>query len=136
MLDKSKKTVYRYLDDIPLEFVREFVNVKVNDKGVKVKYITDECVLYLQKRYLSDLSEDSLSNDTPEIDTCENDLVFSLLEQLKQKDIQLAEKDKQINMLMEQSKNYQVLLQGQQMLSLPEKKKSIFKRLFSRSEDE
>lgn len=69
-------------------------------------------------------------------DTSESNLVSSLLEQLRQKDIQLAEKDKQIALLMEQAKNYQVLLQGEQMLALQAPKKSFFKRLFFRSSDE
>lgn len=69
-------------------------------------------------------------------DTEENTLVASLLEQLRQKDIQLAEKDKQIAQLMEQAKNFQVLLQAQQVLSLPAPKKSIFKRLFGSSSEE
>lgn len=65
----------------------------------------------------------------------ENSLVSSLLEQLRQKDLQIAEKDKQIAQLMEQAKNFQVLLQAQQVLSLPAPKRSIFKRLFgSKSE--
>lgn len=66
----------------------------------------------------------------------ESTLVASLLEQLRQKDIQLAEKDKQIAQLMEQAKNFQVLLQAQQVLSLPAPKKSIFKRLFGSSSEE
>nr|CDL66235.1 unnamed protein product [uncultured bacterium] len=65
----------------------------------------------------------------------ENSLVSSLLEQLRQKDLQIAEKDKQIAQLMEQAKNFQVLLQAQQVLSFPALKRSIFKRLFgSKSE--
>lgn len=65
----------------------------------------------------------------------DNNLVSSLLEQLRQKDLQIAEKDKQIAQLMEQAKNFQVLLQAQQVLSLPAPKQSIFKRLFgSKSE--
>ena len=65
----------------------------------------------------------------------ESELVLSLLEQLRQKDIQIAEKDKQIAQLMEQARNYQVLLQAQQVLSLPAPKKSFFKRLFGWSEE-
>lgn len=75
------------------------------------------------------------SEKTEHEESKDNELVSSLLEQLKQKDIQLSEKDKQISMLMEQAKNYQVLLQGQQMLSLEAPKKSFIKRLFSRTSD-
>lgn len=72
---------------------------------------------------------------TAESTTDDNNLVSSLLEQLRQKDLQIAEKDKQIAQLMEQAKNFQVLLQAQQVLSLPAPKQSIFKRLFgSKSE--
>lgn len=72
---------------------------------------------------------------TDDSTTDENSLVSSLLEQLRQKDLQIAEKDKQIAQLMEQAKNFQVLLQAQQVLSLPAPKQSIFKRLFgSKSE--
>ena len=72
---------------------------------------------------------------TAESTTDDNNLVSSLLEQLRQKDLQIAEKDKQIAQLMEQAKNFQVLLQAQQVLSLPAPKQSIFTRLFgSKSE--
>lgn len=68
-------------------------------------------------------------------DTSESEIVLSLLEQLRQKDLQIAEKDKQIAQLMEQAKNFQVLLQAQQVLSLPAPKRSIFKRLFGGKDD-
>ena len=54
---------------------------------------------------------------------------------LRQEDIQIAEKDKQIAQLMEQAKNYQVLSQAQQVLSLPAPKRSFFKRLFGIHEE-
>ena len=72
---------------------------------------------------------------TDDSTTDENSLVSSLLEQLRQKDLQIAEKDKQIAQLMEQAKNFQVLLQAQQVLSLPAPKRSIFKRLFGGKEN-
>lgn len=72
---------------------------------------------------------------TEKTDTSESEIVLSLLEQLRQKDLQIAEKDKQIAQLMEQAKNFQVLLQAQQVLSLPAPKRSIFKRLFGGKDD-
>lgn len=72
---------------------------------------------------------------TDKKDSSENELVLSLLEQLRQKDLQIAEKDKQIAQLMEQAKNFQVLLQAQQVLSLPAPKQSLLKRLFGRKEN-
>lgn len=72
---------------------------------------------------------------TEEETTEKNSLVSYLMEQLRQKDLQIAEKDKQIAQLMEQAKNFQVLLQAQQVLSLPAPKQSIFKRMFGRKND-
>lgn len=81
--------------------------------------------------------------NTPISDFNSNALIKTLQEQLKAKDEQiqalneqLQSKDNIINSLLEQTKNFQVLLQGQQLLSLPEKKRPFFKRLFSRSDDE
>lgn len=79
--------------------------------------------------------EEQTEEQTEKTDTSESEIVFSLLEQLRQKDLQIAEKDKQIAQLMEQAKNFQVLLQAQQVLSLPAPKRSIFKRLFGGKDD-
>ena len=97
----------------------------------KLKQVSKQGLLYFKSVY--GVIDDSITDDTAEK---ENAVVSALIEQLKQKDIQLAEQAKQIEMLMEQAKNYQVLLQGQQVLSLPEKKRPFFKRLFSRSDEE
>lgn len=85
--------------------------------------------------------EERAEEQTQKKDTSENDVIASLLEQLRQKDLQIAEKDKQlstkdkqIEQLIEQGKNFQVLLQAQQVLSLPEPKQSFLKRLFGRKE--
>lgn len=59
--------------------------------------------------------------------------VNHLLEQLRQKDLQLAEKDRQISQLIEQARNYQVLLRAEQERSLPAPKRSFIHRLFGRS---
>lgn len=86
-------------------------------------------------------ADERAEEQTEKTDTSENDVIASLLEQLRQKDLQIAEKDKQlsakdkqIEQLIEQGKNFQVLLQAQQVLSLPEPKQSLLKRLFSRKE--
>lgn len=92
-------------------------------------------------KWLADKHNKTLEPPTAEADpqidkkdSSENEIVLSLLEQLRQKDLQIAEKVKQIAQLMEQAKNYQVLLQAQQVLSLPEPKKSFLKRLFGGKE--
>lgn len=59
--------------------------------------------------------------------------VNHLLEQLRQKDFQLAEKDRQISQLIEQARNYQVLLRAEQERSLPAPKRGFIHRLFGRS---
>lgn len=82
----------------------------------------------------SSADEERAEEQTEKTDTSESEIVLSLLEQLRQKDLQIAEKDKQIAQLMEQAKNFQVLLQAQQVLSLPEPKQSFLKRLFGRKE--
>lgn len=97
----------------------------------KLKQVSNQGLLYFKSVY--GVIDEPITEDTAEK---ENAVVSALIEQLKQKDIQLAEQAKQIEMLMEQAKNYQVLLQGQQVLSLPEKKRPFFKRLFSRSDEE
>lgn len=80
-------------------------------------------------------AEEQTEKQFEKTDTFESEIVLSLLEQLRQKDLQIAEKDKQIAQLMEQAKNFQVLLQAQQVLSLPAPKRSIFKRLFGGKDD-
>lgn len=80
-------------------------------------------------------AEEQTEKQFEKTDTSESEIVLSLLEQLRQKDLQIAEKDKQIAQLMEQAKNFQVLLQAQQVLSLPAPKRSIFKRLFGGKDD-
>lgn len=122
--------------------IRRDINSMSEDvRTMSVKCPTDVRHILLTEyglKWLADKHNITLDGElhTDKSNTSENEFINSLLEQLRQKDIQLSEKDKQINMLMEQAKNYQVLLQGQQMLSLPEKKKSIFSRLFSHSEKE
>ena len=81
--------------------------------------------------------------NAPQSDFNANTLIEVLQEQLKAKDEQLQalneqlqSKDNIINSLLEQTKNFQVLLQGQQLLSLPEKRKHFFKRLFNRSSEQ
>ena len=83
---------------------------------------------------VSSADEERVEEQTEKTDISDNAIIVSLLEQLRQKDLQIAEKDKQIAQLMEQAKNFQVLLQAQQVLSLPEPKQSFLKRLFGRKE--
>lgn len=96
-----------------------------------LKWLADKHNITLDR---SSADEERAEEQTEKTDTSESEIVLSLLEQLRQKDLQIAEKDKQIAQLMEQAKNFQVLLQAQQVLSLPEPKQSFLKRLFGRKE--
>ena len=74
--------------------------------------------------------DDSLEDET---DKQGDIFVNHLLEQLRQKDLQLAEKDRQISQLIEQARNYQVLLRAEQERPLSAPKRSFIHRLFGRS---
>lgn len=102
-----------------------------------LKWLADKHNITLDS--VSSADEERADEHAEKTDTSENAIIISLLEQLQQKDLQIAEKDKQlsekdkqIEQLIEQGKNFQVLLQAQQVLSLPESKQSFLKRLFSR----
>mgnify|MGYP003248207591 CR=1 FL=1 len=98
---------------------------------VPVMSLTEYGLKWLAEKHgvpFSGSSPDGSSGRQEEKQESENELVLSLLEQLRQKDMQIAQ-------LMEQAKNYQVLLQAQQVLSLPAPKRSFFKRLFGIHEE-
>ena len=112
-----------------------------NDKGRMTTYITQEGFYIILD--MLEVKPSQMPSNAPKNDFNANTLIETLQEQLKAKDEQiqalneqLQSKDNIINSLLEQNKNFQVLLQGQQLLSLPEKKRPFFKRLFSRSDDE
>ncbi len=112
----------------------------VNGRFTSSVFINDDGLAFMQRWLSDDVEQIPKQEDKKLVD---DTVVVALLEQLRQKDLQLAEKDRQLSekdnqiaMLMEQAKNYQVLLQGQQMLSLPAPKRSIFKRLFGRADEE
>lgn len=75
------------------------------------------------------LCADNVTKDVQKV-TFSNNVEF-LLQQLVEKDKQIEYLQQHIQELTELNKNQQVLLQNQQVLFLPEKKKSLF-NLFSR----
>lgn len=85
--------------------------------------ITDYGLEYLKERFKS--------KEEPE-QKC--DIVHALMSQLEEKDRQLAEKDRQISQLIEQSKNYQILLKTEQdkMILVAQEKPKLLARLFHR----
>lgn len=85
--------------------------------------VTDEGLEYLKERFKAkeDLEQ-------------QYDIVRVLMSQLEEKDRQLAEKDRQISQLIEQSKNYQILLKTEQdkMVIVAQEKPKLLARLFHR----
>lgn len=75
--------------------------VFLKPKETKLKQVSKQGLLYFKSVY--GVIGDPITDDTA---VKENDVVSALIDQLKQKDIQLAEQAKQIEMLMEQAKNY------------------------------
>ena len=126
----TSQSINKRIKKMSAEQLENYV-VFLKPNETKLKQVSKQGLLYFKSVY-GIIDEPIAVEDTAEK---ENAVVPALIEQLKQKDIQLAEQAKQIEMLMEQAKNYQVLLQGQQVLSLPEKKRPFFKRLFSRNDD-
>ena len=131
MLGLSAKTIRRDIASMP-DDVRKMSLACPSD--VPVMSLTEYGLKWLAEKHGVPFSGSSSDGSSGQQES-ENELVLSLLEQLRQKDIQIAEKDKQIAQLMEQAKNYQVLLQAQQVLSLPAPKRSFFKRLFGIHEE-
>ena len=91
------------------------------------KRVTEDGLRYFQERYrVKGLSK---AND---------DIVRSLLAQLEEKDRQIAENQNQNTMLIEQARNFQVLLKTEQdkVLLLAQKKPRLLQRLLRRKKDE
>lgn len=104
---------------------------RVDNKFITVdngkKRVTEDGLRYFQERYR--VKEPSRAND---------DIVRSLLAQLEEKDRQIAEYQNQNTMLIEQARNFQVLLKTEQdkVLLLAQKKSWLLQRLLSRKKDE
>lgn len=104
MLGFSAKTIRRDIASMP-DDVRKMSLACPSD--VPVMSLTEYGLKWLAEKHgvpFSGSSPDGSSGRQEEKQESENELVLSLLEQLRQKDIQIAEKDKQIAQLMEQAK--------------------------------
>lgn len=140
MLDLSLRTVQRDIASMS-DDVRQLSLVCPTSK--RQLSLTDYGLKWLAEKHNITLSEDMSADEELHIDNAssmESQFVSSLLEQLRQKDLQLSEKDRQlaekdiqIGQLIEQSKNYQVLLRGEQERFLLPSKSGFFSRLFHRS---
>lgn len=147
MLDLSLRTVQRDIASMS-DDVRQLSLVCPTSK--RQLSLTDYGLKWLAEKHNITLSEDMSADEELHIDNAssmESQFVSSLLEQLRQKDLQLSEKDRQlaekdkqlaekdiqIGQLIEQSKNYQVLLRGEQERFLLPSKSGFFSRLFHRN---
>lgn len=127
----SVQTINKHIRNFTETELETFVYfLKLNE--TKNKRITEKGFQYFKSYYSVNSSFKSSVNDF-----CDNSIIETLQNQIKSKDEQIKALNEQlqnsnniINSLLEQNKNYQVLLQGQQVLSLP--KKSILKRLFGK----
>lgn len=127
----SVQTINKHIRNFTETELETFVYfLKPNE--TKNKRITEKGLQYFKSYYSVNSSFKSSVNDF-----CDNSIIETLQNQIKSKDEQIKALNEQlqnsnniINSLLEQNKNYQVLLQGQQVLSLP--KKSILKRLFGK----
>lgn len=134
LLSLSQRTVQRDIASMSEDIQRLSLTFPTSKRH---RSLTEYGLQWLANKH--NITLDGVATDgeeqTKEAETSENEIIISLLEQLRQKDLQIAEKDKQIAQLMEQAKNFQVLLQTQQVLSLTVPKQSFFKRLFARKEN-
>lgn len=131
ILGLSKRTIQRDVATMSLDVRNLSLSCPTDTRNY---FLTEYGLQWLADKHGIALeAEEEVHTETKPSD--DDGLVSSLLEQLRQKDLQIAEKDKQIAQLMEQAKNFQVLLQAQQVLSLPAPKRSIFKRLFGGNEE-
>lgn len=154
-VNKSERTIYRVIKGMPSDFVKDNVKVCVNDNGKRVKLLTSDAYKYILQHFDIECQNPSQSdkmcqNSTNDVTfyaekvtkdaegvteraegvTFSNNVEF-LLQQLVEKDKQIEYLQQHIQELTELNKNQQVLLQNQQVLFLPEKKKSLF-NFFSR----
>lgn len=154
-VNKSERTIYRVIKGMPSDFVKDNVKVCVNDNGKCVKVLTENAYKYILQHFDIECQNPSQSdkmcqNSTNDVTfyaekvtkdaegvtertqnvTFSNNVEF-LLQQLVEKDKQIEYLQQHIQELTELNKNQQVLLQNQQVLFLPEKKKSLF-NFFSR----
>ena len=98
------------------------LNLYLNQVETRFKRITPDGLLYFKSIYgISDEPKSDNKNNS-----ADNDIIALLTEQLRIKDEQIAT-------LMEQNRNFQVLLKAEQDKQLPPPKIPLIKRLFGKS---
>lgn len=106
-------------------FTPEELNLYLNQVETKFKQITPEGLQYFKSFYHVNESNNSDTYSDTVNDTTNEDVILLLTEQLRIK-------DKQIEMLLEQNRNFQVLLKAEQDKILPLANETILGRFLRR----
>jgi transposase len=119
----SVQTIYKQIKS----FTPEELNLYLNQVETKFKQITPEGLQYFKSIYCISEDKDDCSDTQYNTihDTADENIILLLTEQLRIK-------DKQIEVLMEQNRNFQVLLKAEQDKLLPPVKETILERFLRR----
>lgn len=134
---KSIRTIYRMIDKMPVSFVNDNVTVSRQNGRVSKEY-SEEILNYIVEKS-NNVNDRVQQNSTNKYDKIDESIVSDKDEYICNLLAQLDEKDKQINFLQNHiselttmNKNFQVLLQSQQVLQLPVSKTSILNKFISK----
>ena len=116
----SVQTIYKKINSFSSDEFKRYLN----QVETRFKEVTPEGLKYFKALY-NIIDEPIKEND---IVSADNEVIDILKEQLRIKDEQIA-------MLLEQNRNYQVLLKNEQDKLLPPSKIPFFKRNFGRKEN-
>ena len=116
----SVQTIYKKINSFSSDEFKRYLN----QVETRFKEVTPEGLKYVKALY-NIIDEPIKEND---IVSADNEVIDILKEQLRIKDEQIA-------MLLEQNRNYQVLLKNEQDKLLPPSKIPFFKRIFGRKEN-
>ena len=116
----SVQTIYKKINSFSSDEFKRYLN----QVETRFKEVTPEGLKYFKALY-NIIDEPIKEND---IVSADNEVIDILKEQLRIKDEQIA-------MLLEQNRNYQVLLKNVQDKLLPPSKIPFFKRIFGRKEN-
>ena len=121
LLGKSDKTIYRYINKLPNDILSDILIMRVGENGKETKHFTEKGF-----KTFCEYFNFSIPNVHQNNNIADNDIIALLTEQLKIKDEQIA-------LLIEQNRNFQVLLKAEQDKQLPPPKIPLIKRLFGKS---
>lgn len=136
-LNIPKKTVYRIIDKMTDSEKQEYLSSEKGSNGRTIIKFTQNGFYYVldlvDKEFVSNCDKNDDNNIS--VITALDSQIKSLNGFIEVLQAEIQQKDNIISSLLEQNKNFQVLLQSQQYISLPEKKRNLLHRLFSRGDD-